>query len=375
MMLKLPKYSALILAAVMLMSATVQAAGRVRPAVYMAKDFVVAVVIHPQQMASSSIVKALDIDELPDAAAEGNKEQEELLKMLKPDKVSRLILLIEPAPGTQAEFLPGVIVQYTEDIDGTALLTKGLQEASPTKAAPTPATHNGKSYLIGPELEPADKLSLCAHVADSRTLVLGFESTMKKMLSADGSDTPLLSRLRKTTLKHDFIVEVAVEPLAKALEGQPENPAADMAKMAKGISIALNLSGETLLKANVTAVDEATATQMEGMAKEGVEMGKKQFEELKPAIGLMVPPDVVKPLTSVAEQVMTGFVITRDGAELNAELPMPAALVDLATIGGKMLKDVAENGIPGLPGGGLPGGGFPEGELPEGFGDDGDSPF
>ena len=65
MMQKLPKYSALILAAVMLMSATVQAAGRVRPAVYMAKDFVVAVVIHPQQMASSSIVKALDIGDLP----------------------------------------------------------------------------------------------------------------------------------------------------------------------------------------------------------------------------------------------------------------------------------------------------------------------
>ena len=108
---------------------------------------------------------------------------------------------------------------------------------------------------------------------------------------------------------------------------------------------------------------------------EAVEAGKKQFAELKPTISLMVPPELVKPLTSVAEQVMTGFVITRDGAELNAELPMPAALVDLATIGGKMLKDVAENGSPGLPGGGLPGGGFPEGELPEGFGDDGDSPF
>jgi hypothetical protein len=322
------------------------AAERVRPAAYISADFCGALVIHPQRMAKSPLLETVPLKTLPAIAAKEappNVDVLTLLKTVKPDKILRVIILADPYPAGELDVLPGVIVQYTEDIDGAAALAALLKD-------PAAATHNGKSYLRGANTQFVAKLPLCGHVADVRTLVFGAEPTMKRMLSARVGDNPLLERMKKTTLKHDLIVEFVVSPLIKALEkktgktfaevtrGNPDDPVGQMAKMITGLSLTLDLSGDTLITANATGANDLAATQMEAMAKQGVEMARKQFEMFKPMIAKSAPPNLVGPINALVEQVAAGLTVSRSGRDVNVVLPMPAALLDLARNAGKELE-------------------------------------
>jgi hypothetical protein len=306
-------------------------------------------VIHPQQIAKSPLAKPLPLDGIAGVAegqAPPDVDVEKLLKTIQPEKILRIILVADPYLSDETPFLPGVIVQYTEDIDGAAVLAALLEDA-------VDATHNGKAYVRGKDTDFAADLPPCGHVADDRTLVFAAEPTMKKMLSAKSTDNPLLDRMKKTTLKHDLIVEFVTAPLVKALEKQsgktlaetieddPENPVGQIASMVAGVSIALNLSGETLLKVNVTGASDAAAVQMEVMAKQGLLDARKQFEVFKPFIAENLPPNLVKPINALVEQVMSGLTISRSERDVNAVLPTPAALLDLARNAGKVLEDAA----------------------------------
>ena len=332
--------------------ATSNAAERVRPSAYISGDFCAVLVIHPQRIAKSPLAKPLPLDGVAGAAesqAPADVDVAALFETLKPEKILRIIVVVDPVPGGNLAFLPGVIVQYTEDIDGAAVLKALLEDAAIAK-------HNGKTYHRGAETDFLAKLPLCGHVADDRTLVFAAEPTMKKMLSAKKTDNPLLDRMKKTTLNHDVIVEFVAAPMVKAfekktgktvaeaLEDDPEDPIGQIATMVAGVSLTLDLSGDTLLKVNVTAASDAAAVQMEVMAKLGLKEAEKQFEALKPMIAENAPPNLTEPINALVKQVLSGLTISRSERDINAVLLMPAALLDLARNAGKVLDELDSDG-------------------------------
>ncbi len=74
-----------------------------------------------------------------------------------------------------------------------------------------------ESYVLEPE-----KASLI--VIDEKTLMLGTDSFLKKMLNARGISSPLLSRLKQTESEDHLNLIVMVEPIRAMLKDQLPGP-------------------------------------------------------------------------------------------------------------------------------------------------------
>ncbi len=63
----------------------------------------------------------------------------------------------------------------------------------------------------------------CVHFADEKTVVTAPESLLKKMLSVDDPDSPLVRRLRNTSMRHDVILCGEVDPVREILDREAAN--------------------------------------------------------------------------------------------------------------------------------------------------------
>jgi hypothetical protein len=325
---------------------------------FVAPDFCAAIVIHPERIAKTPLANAIKSvmpkqkDETSDVAAllttlntQGQlppgMNVEQLTKLLEGKKAHRVIVLVDPMPAADVPASPGLIVQFSTDVDGEAILSAASKEWKP-------ADTKGIKYqkMKSPE---AGKPDIAASVVDARTIVFGLESTVVKMLAKSQGSSPLLNRLRKADLNNDIIVEVvaetALKKIAKSTGKSIEEALADlapqavMAKDVKSFSATINYSGKTLLHAELVTTKEESAGTLGMLATMGISAGKEKLAEFKKDPPPL-PPKALKPLTKLCEEVLGSLKVKNDGPRLVIDLPMPASLPDAIKAMGELAKDM-----------------------------------
>jgi hypothetical protein len=266
---------------------------------------------------------------------------------IDPLKVERAVVLAEPTPGGNVAFFPGGIIRFREPVDGKAVLGKVLKESQEASA-------DGKWYLHS-KTETMAGVPIAGHVADDKTILLAPEPTLKKMLAAKG-DGPLARQLRQVDLNSDVAAVFVMEPvreLAKeaAKEARGELPP-DFAEVAtlpdrvKAAVLALNLSGEPLLKLTVEAENAESADVLEKLLGQGKDLLKKSYPDLRKQLAPELPPELSKDVLEMLDKVPDGLLIGRAGTTLTVTLKSPG---DLAALSKKAAPFLLDRGSPAAP--------------------------
>jgi hypothetical protein len=313
---------------------------------YISPDFCAVIVIHPERIQESTLALALK-SALPQQTGGDPmatvtamvKKSKDLPKGMDVDKlvalvpwksIHRIVLVVDSAMAKNA---PGsaVIVQSNTDIDGEGIIAALTTDQQPAEA-------NGVRYakLKG---KPGDTDG-AALAADKRTLILGEESTVLKMLAKNEGDRPLLKQLQRASLKHDILIEFCAEPMWAGLKkstgksqdellaATPIAPMGPMAKDVKSLSLRLNFSGESLLHGELGSGKPETALTLATLGKGQVEGAKQQFEKMKNNPPLGIPPMLLPILSKLGDEVFGGLEIKSEGPLLTVDLAMPASLPD-----------------------------------------------
>lgn len=286
-------------------------------------NFTAGAVVHPARLVKSPLLTSVLPEEILTAMGAETG--------IDPKKVERLLVLAEPTPGGSVLFFPAGVVRFAEDVDGKAILTKVLKDVQEVSA-------DGKSYFSS-KTEKMAKTPIAGHVADARTLVIAPEPTLKKMLAAKG-DGPLAKQLLRLDLGSDLAAVFVLEPV-KELAGQAlkENKDAlppqvgDVGKLheqVKAATVALNFSGETLVKITLETDSEDSAGRLAELLGKGKEMLLQAYPDMKKDMVPGLPPALAKDIVAVIDQVPTGISVSRSGPTVTAELKNPKGLAELA---------------------------------------------
>jgi len=256
---------------------------------------------------------------------------DKLFKLLEGKPARRVVVVVEPAPAANLPLGVGIIVQFDAEIDGEAILSAITTQWESADVAGV-QYKKIKSPLKG-FAGPA------ALAPDAKTLILGMDVTVAKMLAKNEGDRPLLKQLQQSSFDNFLLVEFLAAPLLAKL---PEisgksldetlavtgNPA--VAKDVQSASIKLNLSGDTLAHVEIVCGKAESATMLAAMTNMGVGIGKTQFEEFKkkPSVP-MLPSTLVSLISKVGDEVFAALTVKADGPKLVVHVPMPESLPEL----------------------------------------------
>jgi hypothetical protein len=337
-----------------------RAAADLRP--YISPDFCAAVVIHPEQIAKSPLAEAAK-SAAPQQAASGDPfaaafaalkmlrnlptgmDVDKLSKLLQGKKAHRIVVLVDPMtvknqPGW------GVILQFSDDIDGDAILAAIATDQQPAET-------NGVKYAKF-TVKPGNT-DLAAAAPDTRTFIFGTEGAVVKMLAKNEGERPLVKQLQQASLKHDILVEVCAEPMwagltksmgksqDELLAGAPVAAMSGVVKDLKSLSLRLNFSGKSLLHGELASGKSETVAMLATLGKSQVDGVKQLFEASK-----QQPPPGVKQselgmvlkmmpsLSKLGDEIFAGLAIKSEGPLLTVELPTPDSLPDVLKAAGQM---------------------------------------
>lgn len=290
-------------------------------------DFIAALVVQPERVLNAPAVKAA----LP---------PEVIAAIIAPTgvdtkTVERVTVLIHPFPGGNVAFFPGGVLQFRQDVDGKAVLGRILKDH-------TEANVSGRSYLRS-KSEKMAEAPLCGHVADNRTLLLAPEPTLQKMLAAaTPAAGPLHESMKKLDARADVAAAFVITPVrGAAIQAIEENKlkealppqvadATQLPDHVKGGTLALSLTGDTLLTVNLEAVDDSAGAAVEGLARKALDLGRQMYPNLRRDMTTGLPPDLAKSVPEMADQLVNGISVSRSGAQVTLTVKAPAGLAELA---------------------------------------------
>jgi type II secretory pathway pseudopilin PulG len=133
-----------------------------------------------------------------------------------------------------------------------------------------------KSYVVGRE-----QVSLV--IVDEKTLMLGTDNFLKKMLNARGASSPLLTRLKAASPDDHLNLIVMVEPIRALLKEQLPPPSQvpppfreflKLPDLIGSISYRSNFSPAEIAQLTIEAVDGAAVEEINRMMEQAVELAK-----------------------------------------------------------------------------------------------------
>ncbi len=357
---------AMMAAALAVESAAAQSPPKGDLSAYISPEFCAAVVIHPQRLAESPILAKLPkkadqsgpadmgaamlaLSQVP-AAQKVNLMK--LAEALAGNALRRIVVVVDPTPNEAGPVSGGVILQFDAELDGDVLFPAVVPDAQKKEI------QGAACYTFKPEGPKEVTVAACAR---GKIVLVAPEATMKKMLTPASAVGPLLGQLRKTGLANDVIVEYAAQPLSKGLAAggmsleklAQADPQVALATQIQAASVTLNLSGETLLAAQLAVKDEAAAAQMAAMLEGVKAMGQQQFEALKQQPMPMLPPQLSEQLFTVVGDLLGKTKVDKSRATVSLTIGMPKGLAELLEQAAQMaaMFQAGAGGMPpGMPG-------------------------
>ncbi len=166
-----------------------------------------------------------------------------------------------------------------------------------------------------------------------RTMVLGPEPAVKKILEGKGPSGPLAELAGSVDLNHDFVAFGVMGPLNEfldqlppdALRGIPQqaNLALNLRKFIDSAVITTDLSGPHLVQLAIDSPDGDAAKQLHAGIKLLVQLGQAAFadnrEQIAAELGPEVPPGAIKIVSELVAGVATG--VKGDRVSLTVKQP------------------------------------------------------
>jgi hypothetical protein len=285
---------------------------------FIAPSFAAAVVVHPARLLRSPSMESLPQEKMfANFAVLG----------LDPRQAERVVLLVDPFPGGNVLFSGGAVVRFARPVDAG----KTLKVLFPAAAK---ASDQGKAYF---RLDaPFAGAPVCVHQADDKTVVVAPEPTLKKMLTARKEKSPLIDRLARTDLDGDVVAVLAVEPIRKpareAFQGMARDlppqlaGAARLPDQVQSLTLTLNLTGKDLLTLDLEASDAESAQKVHALARSAIDLLKQAYPQVRPGLLSDAPPDLAGPLGKLADDLVNGIGLTKDGARVSIGVDMPQGL-------------------------------------------------
>jgi hypothetical protein len=181
---------------------------------------------------------------------------------------------------------------------------------------------------------------LCA--LDSQLLILGNRSRVEAIVN-DSKPGPLAERMQSLAGR-DLAIVLDVAPVRTLLSLASQQGPNPMVMMAMGLlqqvnlaDVAIDLTGETLLAARLATINADSAEGIERTLTGLLDSGKQQFAQAKEQF-----PDEkeFQELQQLADRLVTGSRIDREGETVTFVLPRPEGMERLAAI----LKPAIEAG-------------------------------
>src|SRR6185437_3347159 len=252
-------------------------------------------------------------------------------------KVGQIILVMEPAPprrnpprpqpGQQpqpaapepAPFLAAGILHFLERVDGMTVLDKALNQKDMVQAG-------GKIYYRS-KAERVDGQLLAGYFDGDRTILLGPESMVKKMIAAKDVHSALTNRLQEFELENDIFGVFLMEPVKPMLQGLAQSPdippqlaeARRLDQTLVAVKIIANLDSDKLFQIILEGANDQSGASLEQLARNALDMGKGMYPQFKmgmqQGIPKEMPPEVSAKIFNVTDQIMAkdGITITKEG--------------------------------------------------------------
>jgi hypothetical protein len=249
---------------------------------FISPDFCGAAVIHPSQLAKSPIfAPLLPVTDLQLLSSMGpDTGAGRLIRTLDPTTIRRLVLVIDPFPSQGAPlktFAPGVIIQFEAQGKPKDFLEQVLKPFGVVQKG----DFQGREYDKAEVETPTGKVTIAAHLADDRAVLVAPEPTMRKMLDRKAGKGLLLDELRRQDFSNEVVALLLAEPIMPGLERFMGKPFAEAIVDDKNLPAwvklflpdlksavaALNFSGGTFIRLRIGAANRASANRLREFAE------------------------------------------------------------------------------------------------------------
>lgn len=312
---------------------------------FIGPDFWGALVIHPVRVAKSPLWA--DLPQMPGGAGLpiaipglGPKEAAVLAQLTASGSVNirRVVVLMDDVPAPTHHTLPGLIVQFNEELTSDSL--------AKVAAMGEPGEFKGTKYV---KLKPPSGLVVGLCIPEPTVLLAAPEPMLQKMLTPPSGSQPLLDELRRVSLANDILVAAVVEPLLKAAGPNLPPQAKPMLEGVKSAAATANFTGDTLLHVDLVALKEETAMALQMQLSMSVTLGSQQVQSMKANPPAMIPAPLASLMVPVLEEALAGTKVNKDGLRVTADMKMPSKLPDLIKAVAPMLAAMGSMTPPPAP--------------------------
>lgn len=301
---------------------------------YLHHDFCAAITIRPASIARSDFGKSIPFDDLMKSLfTHETVDTATALKYASFEKIESITVLVDPFPGGNVAFFPGVVIEFTEQTPGLELVQSLFPAARPYLA--------DKKLIV--DLESMAGASVQAYLAGSKTLVIAPEPTMKKMRSQFRSPrNPLKMQVSSDSFRGDFAIAYVSQPALDrmvALFGLSEaelraDPDTDESvKVAlldmSAAACSLRLGTAPKLHLSVRCKTQENAAAIEQLVNLGINilMTARDNQELKKEL----PPDVREIVSAPALQDFAkSLKVARKRNTVELDSQIPGTAIELA---------------------------------------------
>ncbi|MCA9179413.1 MAG: hypothetical protein KDB14_33380 [Planctomycetales bacterium] len=313
---------------------------------YIHPNFCAAILVHPKQIVESPLGGSLRLGGLPELVATTfGRDTVGVKQALDPAKISRVAVLLEPFPGGNVAFLPGAVLEYTQDVDAQQLVRALRPESQ--------ISPNDRRLITG--LGEVAGVELQAYAADPRTLLIAPAAVMEQMRSAQQESTTnvLRDKLRLSLDDSEVYAAYVSRPVLRALqrltgknerELQEDEQTDDAVKfivldVASG-SLAIQLGKTTSIAVNVVCNRPNEAQVLHELVDNGlkslltalssVQSRDVLKEEMKHEFEEPVPPLVLETVDSPAFRDLVAATSVRQlGRSVDVSIRIPSSAIAL----------------------------------------------
>lgn len=298
---------------------------------FITTDMVAAFVAFPKRA-----LNAPELELLPTEMLSAGGLMELGFDPLELEQVLAVVGVPDPAP----KF--GAVLRFAKPIDKDKVFAKPL-------AKNQPATSGGKAYR-----KASSSQDLSLYVADDRTVLLGDDATLVRMMAAPRGDSPLIRLLKGADTSSDVLFMASVDGfrdwlIKEIAKDPPELPPelADLKRVPELLSTVearFNLRSGLKNELTLKGRDEKSAVELAKIVDSSLEFGRKQFlANMQTAPG--DPNDPVNMAMArygkrLTEHYLTAFRPTRQGDRLTLSATSDLGAAQIAVMAGLLLPAV-----------------------------------